>query len=61
MLMFGVSIFSYIMGIFLGIVDTIKNLNAPLDDGENLNRFFGLLIRFNKNKNLNFTFKQKIE
>lgn len=61
MLIFGVSIFSYIMGIFINIVDTINSLNASIDDGENLVRFFGLLIRFNKNKNLNGDFRRNME
>jgi len=33
-LLFGVAIFSYIMGIFIGILGQFKDLNAALDDGE---------------------------
>ena len=42
-LLFGVAIFSYIMGIFISILGTYKSLNADLDDGDNLSKFFGLI------------------
>ena len=46
-LLFGVAIFSYIMGIFISIVDTISQFNADLDDGDRLAKFFGILRKFN--------------
>ena len=49
-LLFGVAIFSYMMGIFIEILSTYQLLNADLDDGDNLARFFGLLKYFNENK-----------
>jgi len=42
-LLFGVAIFSYIMGNFIEILEQIKQLDEELDDGDNLTRFFGLL------------------
>ena len=42
-LMFGVSIFSYFMGNFIEILDQYQNLNAELDDADNLAMFFGVL------------------
>ena len=35
-LLFGVSIFSYIMGKFIEILSQIKELNSDLDDGDSL-------------------------
>jgi len=46
-LLFGVATFSYCMGIFIGILGTYETLNAELDDGDNLSRFFGMLKHFN--------------
>lgn len=57
-LLFGVAIFSYIMGIFIEILDQYKNLNADLDDGDNLSKFFGLLRRFNDNVPINQKLKE---
>ena len=48
-LLFGVNIFGYIMGIFMGLVDKYQTLNQELDDGDRLTLFFGL-IRFYNNK-----------
>jgi len=57
MLMFGVAIFSYIMGIFIEVLEKSKASAAPLDDLEMLSKFFGLMKHFNKGKPLNDTFK----
>ena len=51
-LLFGVAIFSYIMGNFIEILDQFKSYNKDLDDGDKLNQFIGVLVRFNGNKNL---------
>ena len=48
MLLFGVAIFSYIMGNFIEIVNKSYNIDADLDEGDNLNKFFGLLEKFNQ-------------
>lgn len=49
-LLFGVAIFSYIMGTFIDILEQFKNANDTLDDGDRLTYFFGLLKYFNGNK-----------
>lgn len=51
-LMFGVSIFSYFMGNFIEILDQYQNLNAELDDADNLAMFFGVLRKFNGNMDI---------
>jgi len=43
LLLFGVLIFSYIMGIFIEILNSFKSVNASFDDGDNLSKFFGLI------------------
>ena len=53
-LLFGVAIFSYIMGIFISILATYKVLDAELDDGDNLSKFFGMLKKFNGNVEINY-------
>ena len=52
-LVFGVSIFSLIMGDFIQIVDQLKSFNEDIDEGEELQKFFGLLEFFNNNKDIN--------
>ena len=60
-LLFGVAIFSYIMGELIEILEKNKSLNADLDEGDSLSKFFGLLRRFNDNVPMNQTLKEKIE
>jgi potassium voltage-gated channel Eag-related subfamily H protein 8 len=60
-LLFGVAIFSYIMGNFINILDQYNNLNSDLDEGDELARFFGLIRRFNENVPLKITLKEQIE
>ena len=59
-LMFGVSIFSYIMGIFIEILGEIQKLNADLDEGDLLAQFFVLLNRYNDQKPINKEFRDKV-
>lgn len=47
LLLFGVAIFSYIMGNFIEILESIKVMNASFDDGDNLSKFFGLIRNYN--------------
>jgi hypothetical protein len=61
MLLFGVAIFSYIMGTFIAILISFQNLVAELDDGDNLSRFFGILKKFNENKQIDEKLKLAIE
>ena len=60
-LLFGVAIFSYMMGIFIGILDIYKVLDDDLDDGDNLSKFFGLMKKYNGNHDINLDLKHKIE
>lgn len=60
-LLFGVAIFSYIMGKFIEILDKFKSYNDDLDQGDDLNKFFGVLTRFNGKEALNPAFKEEIE
>lgn len=60
-LFFGVAIFSYIMGNFIGILDSFKDFNAELDDGDNLSKFFGTIRKFNQNEPINIELKERIE
>jgi hypothetical protein len=60
-LLFGVAIFSYIMGIFISILDQYSKSHADFDEGHKLNRFFGLLIKFNLNAPTNLDMKLKFE
>lgn len=56
-LLFGVAIFSYIMGKFIEILDQFKSYNKDLDEGDELNRFLGVLMRYNGYERLNQDFK----
>ena len=47
-LLFGVAIFSYVMGNFIEILDQSKTIGRGFDDGDNLSKFFGLIKQFNK-------------
>ena len=56
-LLFGVAIFSYIMGNFITIIQSIQTFNSSFDDGDNLSKFFGMLVQFNKGKSIDHKFK----
>ena len=60
-LLFGVAIFSYIMGNFISILDQFKDFNKELDDGDGLSKFFGVIWKFNGDRELNLTLKRQIE
>jgi potassium voltage-gated channel Eag-related subfamily H protein 8 len=47
MLLFGVAIFSYIMGNFIEILSEFKEFHQEIGDGDNLSKFFGTLKHFN--------------
>ena len=61
MLLFGVIIFSYIMGIFIGILEKFKLANAELEEEEELSRFFVLIQKFNNGMPIEAEFKLRIE
>jgi hypothetical protein len=60
-LLMGVSIFSYIMGNLIEIIDEIKLIEADIDDGDNLAKFLGLIRRFNSDKALPAKIQDEIE
>lgn len=60
-LLFGVAIFSYIMGNFISILDQFKDFNKDVDDGDGLAKFFGVLQKFNGDKPVNIELKRNIE
>lgn len=49
MLVFGVSIFSYIMSEFVNMIKVIQNFYSDFDEGDNLNKFFVVLEKYNNN------------
>ena len=51
-LLFGVAIFSWIMGDFIQILHQFQEINSDLDEGDNLSKFLGLMKRFNAGKEL---------
>ena len=61
MLLFGVAIFSYIMGNFIDILSQAQNYSASLDDGDTLTKFFGIIQKFNLEKPLEPELKKRIE
>lgn len=49
-LLYGVAIFSYFLGDLGNMILVYKSNNILLDDGEGLQRFFGVLKKFNYNQ-----------
>ena len=45
--LFGVTLFSYFLGDLTKILHKLKKFNELLEDAENLNKFFGVLSKFN--------------
>lgn len=62
-LLFGVAIFSYVMGVFIEILDEFKKFNQDSEDieGDDLARFIQCLVKMNGKSPLNYEFQQKIE
>ena len=60
-LLFGVAIFSYIMGNFIEILAEFKEFNMDIGDGDSLSKFFGTLRYFNGEKMINDDLKKQIE
>ena len=61
MLLFGVAIFSYIMGNFIDILGSFQQLHESFEQGDTLAKFFGLLHRFNRGKLIDHKLKTDIE
>jgi hypothetical protein len=60
-LLFGVMIFSLMMGNFIQIINQYKAYNASNDDGDRLSQFFGIMRRFNGGQEIKIGLKRKIE
>ena len=56
-MIFGVAIFSYIMGDFIEILNKFQLINAELDEGDELAKFLGLIKRFNGGKDMSQEFR----
>ena len=59
-LLLGVAIFSYIMGNFIEIINDISQWNRELEDDDNLNKFFGVIAKYNGNEDMDSELKNKI-
>ena len=57
----GVMVFSYIMGNFVDMIKSYEIMNSDIDDGDNLSKFFGLMKKFNKGKEINEDLKKRLE
>ena len=57
-LLFGVAIFSYIMGEFISILESFNEINDDINYGDSLATFFGILKKFNRNEDFNYKVKQ---
>ena len=60
-LLFGVAIFSYIMGIFIEILDQFRNMNEDFDEGDKLDCFFIFLMKLNNGMPMPKDFKTRVE
>jgi len=61
MLLCGVAIFSLFMGTFIEMIDKYGVVNAELEHGDELARFFGLMKHFNGNVDIKLDLKLYIE
>ena len=60
-ILFGVAMFSFIMGNFIEMLVEFKDVNADNDDSSGLNKWFGILSRFNKGGSLPKVMAAQIE
>lgn len=60
-LLFGVALFSIIMGSFCDILDEFKNFHAEIDNGDELVTFFLLLQKFNNREQIDLDLQRRIE
>lgn len=61
LLLFGVTIFSYILGEYILIINSMTALNKDFDDGNKLSKWLGLIRRFNNGKEFREDYKEIIE
>ena len=60
-MLFGVAIFSVIMGNFIDMLGVIEEFNEEFNEGEDLAKFFGILKAFNRGQFMKQEQKDKIE
>ena len=60
-MLFGVAIFSIIMGDFISMLNTITEFNEEFEEGDALARFFGVLKAFNRGEFIKTELKEQIE
>ena len=61
-LLFGVAIFSFIMGEFIGMISNIDQYDESAgDNGDEISRFFGILKNFNYNEDIDIKLRREIE
>ena len=60
-LMFGVAVFSLMMGNFIDILSEFKEFDAELDQGDELTQFFKIMEHFNKNNPFDEDLKKEME
>ena len=60
-LLFGVAIFSYIMGQFIEIIQDAQKFAADNGDDDELNRFFGVILHYNQGEQVDIRMKRAIE
>lgn len=60
-MLFGVAIFSVVMGDFVTMIGVIQDFNEDYNEGEKLARFFGVLKAFNRGQMIKQDLKEKIE
>lgn len=58
LLLFGVAIFSLFMGVFIEMIEKYKTVNAELEAGDELARFFGLMKHFNGDVDIRLDLKR---
>jgi uncharacterized membrane protein len=46
-LLTGVNIFSFLIGNFIGILESYQELDMEFDDGDTLAKFFGMMKHYN--------------
>jgi len=57
MILFGVMVFSYIMGEYIELLEGFKQHSAEFDEGDGLRMFLGVLKHFNSNEEVDLDFK----
>jgi len=60
-LLFGVGVFSFIMGNFIEILMSFKSVTSDNEEAEDLTKWLGLLARFNKGRPLPKELTKKLE